>query len=92
MTDIPKVYGISESDLEKFNKIFTYHPLKEGQAEKYIELRSSAKAFAQCVLHLCPWDDATMGSKVQSREKQNALDCISEAVMWANASIARNEI
>lgn len=62
------------------NVIFEYHSPKEGQPQKYEELRRSAKVFAGYVLKDCP----------ESRERSLALTKIEEAVMWANASIARN--
>lgn len=63
------------------NKNFEYHAPKEGQPQKYAELRSSAKTLAGYVIKNCP----------DSRERSLALTKIEEAVMWANASIARNE-
>ena len=63
------------------NNNFSYHAPKEGQPEKYERLRSTAKVFAGYVLKDCP----------ESRERSLALTKIEEAVMWANAAIARNE-
>lgn len=60
---------------------FTYHPPKEGQAEKYIIIRDTAREFALTINNLVP----------DSREKSIALTRIEETVMWANAGIARNE-
>lgn len=62
------------------NVIFEYHAPKEGQPQKYEELRRSAKTFAGYIIKDCP----------ESRERSLALTKIEEAVMWANASIARN--
>jgi hypothetical protein len=58
---------------------FTYHAPKEGQQEKYVELRGLAKQFAIAVMNQCP----------VSREQSLALTKIEEAVMWANSAIAR---
>ena len=44
-------------------------------------IRSSGKAMARTILKLTP----------QSRERSLALTKLEEAVMWANAAIARNE-
>lgn len=66
------------SDLEKR---FTYHAPKEGQPEKYTALRNKAKEFAQMIEDLTP----------ASREQALALTNLEQAVMWANAAIARNE-
>ncbi len=62
-------------------KCFTYHPPKEGQAERYKEIRDMAKIFAQELCRFCP----------DSRERSLALTKLEEVVMWANAAIARNE-
>jgi len=60
---------------------FTYHAPKEGQPQKYNEIRELAKAFAELIDSLCP----------NSREKALAMTKLEESVMWANAAIARNE-
>jgi hypothetical protein len=63
------------------DNVFTHHPPKEGQAERYEEIREAGKDFARYVTSECP----------TSREKSLAITKIEEAVMWANAAIARNE-
>lgn len=60
---------------------FTYHPPKEGQQTRYAALRDKAKEFALLIAELSP----------VSREQSVALTKVDEAVMWANAAIARNE-
>lgn len=60
---------------------FTYHPPKEGQPERFQEIRDSGRDFTLMVNSECP----------NSREKSLAMTKIEEAVMWANAAIARNE-
>jgi hypothetical protein len=60
---------------------FTYHAPKGDQQRRYEELRSKARSLAQMVMDFCP----------ESRERSLALTKIEESVMWANASIARNE-
>lgn len=60
---------------------FKYHSPKEGQTEKYTAIREKAKEIAYLIEELCP----------NSREKSVALTELETAVMWANASIARNE-
>ena len=65
------------------NKIehnFSYHPPKDGQASKYKSIRNTAKILAYEIEEKCP----------DSREKSLAMTKLEEAVMWANASIARN--
>ena len=68
-------------DAQEIQKRFTYHAPKDGQPEKYETIRSAARAFAMVLNDLCP----------DSREKSLAFTSLEEAVMWANASIARNE-
>lgn len=59
---------------------FSYHSPKEGQPEKYIAIREKSKELAHMIDELCP----------NSREKSVAMTNLETAVMWANASIARN--
>lgn len=66
---------------EQINNNFKYHAPKEGQSEKYEWLRENGKHFATLIDTLCP----------NSREKSLAITKLEEAVMWANAAIARNE-
>jgi hypothetical protein len=68
-------------DFEDIEKRFTYHAPKEGQPQKYKEIRGIAKDFACMIANYCP----------DSREKSLAMTKLEEAVMWANAAIARNE-
>ena len=62
-------------------KNFTYHAPKQGQPERYELIRNKAKELALTIEKACP----------DSREKSLAFTKLEEAVMWANASIARNE-
>lgn len=64
---------------EQIEKNFTYHPLKEGQPELYNSIRDKAKQLAYTINDICP----------ESREKSLAMTKLEEALMWANASIAR---
>jgi hypothetical protein len=66
---------------EELERRFTYHKPGGNQPERYDVLRSTARSFALYVVDNCP----------DSRERSIALTKIEEAVMWANASIARNE-
>lgn len=62
-------------------KNFTYHAPKEDQQERYERIRFKAKMLAAFINEKCP----------DSREKSIAMTKLEEAVMWANAAIARNE-
>ena len=60
---------------------FKYHAPTPEQVQMYTDLRDAGKAFAELVQKTCP----------SSREQAIAFTKIEEAVMWANASIARNQ-
>jgi hypothetical protein len=60
---------------------FTHHPPKGDQARRYQTIRQEAHALAVLINEMAP----------DSREKSLAITHLEEAVMWANASIARNE-
>lgn len=62
-------------------KIFTYHPPKGDQAERYVKIRDMAKDMALAMVEMCP----------PGREFSLARTKLEESVMWANAAIARNE-
>ena len=68
-------------DEKELAKRFTHHAPKGGQVQKFEEIRDMGKAFVEIIDTLCP----------DSREKSLAITKIEEAVMWANAGIARNE-
>lgn len=72
---------VEEMKLKDVEKRFTYHPPKEGQPERYEKIRGDAKDLADYIVKNCP----------DSRECSLALTKLEECVMWANASIARNE-
>lgn len=60
---------------------FTYHAPHGDQTERFVKLREAAGDLAALVVLLTP----------ESREQSLALTAIEEAVMWANAAIARRE-
>lgn len=66
---------------DRIENNFTYHAPKANQVERYTEIRNRGKDFAEEIEALCP----------ESREKSLAMTKVEEAVMWANAAIARNE-
>lgn len=70
---------VTEADL---NKRFDYHkPADQQTAIKHESVRQSAKSLAAQVVDLVP----------EGREQSTALTKIEEAMMWANAGIARNQ-
>lgn len=74
----PQQAQVTREDLERR---FTYHTPKESQPERYTMLRAYALDFATLIVASTPY----------SREQSLALTKLEEAVMWANAAIARNE-
>lgn len=72
---------LTEKDVERIEKNFIYHPPKDGQSERYDLLRGCAAALAEEICVDSP----------DSRERALALTKLEEAIMWANAAIARNE-
>ncbi|WP_195919010.1 hypothetical protein [Lactococcus lactis] len=62
------------------DNIFTYHKPNENTEDRYTKLRAKAREFSDLVDELVP----------ASREQSLAKTKIEEAVMWANAGVARN--
>lgn len=60
---------------------FTYHAPKADQPARYEALRSAAKDLAILIQASVP----------ESREKALAFTNLEQAIMWANAGIARRE-
>jgi|TARA_Y100000310_G_scaffold199226_2_gene199219 hypothetical protein len=69
------------SDESRVERDFTYHPPTEDSVPKFTAIRDEAKDLALLIVRLCP----------PSRERSLALTKLEEAVMWANAGIARNQ-
>lgn len=65
----------------QLDNIYSYHAPKGDQTARYEAIRNKAKELAHMLDELCP----------NSREKSVAMTNLETAVMWANASIARNE-
>lgn len=65
---------------EQIENNFLYHSPSENQVDRYKYIRSAAKELAHGIDERCP----------DSREKSLALTNLEQAVMWANAAIARN--
>lgn len=60
---------------------FTYHPPTGDQPALYTELRDRFRSLAQLVREVTPG----------GREQSLAITHLEQAVMWANAGIARGE-
>lgn len=69
------------ADHEDLLNRFTYHPPKDGQPERYQSIRDAGLKLALLINANTP----------PSREQSLALTHIEDAVMWANAAIARHE-
>jgi len=69
------------SDMYRINDRFTFHPATENTANLYEKIRALGKNMAIDLQHYCP----------DSAELAHAINHIDQAVMWANAAIARNE-
>jgi hypothetical protein len=74
-------YVPTQEDKARLEKTFTYHAPKADQVPRYNEIRDTAGRLAKLLLFVCP----------PTRERSLALTSLEEAVMWANAAIARNE-
>lgn len=68
-----------ERDHELVNR-FTYHPPEPGQPELYELIRAAGLEFARTLNAYCP----------NSLELSSAISNVDQAVMWANAAIARD--
>ena len=66
-------------DLENLENRFTYHAPIGDQPQRYRILREEALVFARLIVQNCP----------SSPERSTALTRLDEAVMHANAAIAR---
>lgn len=66
--------------IEQIEQNFKYHKPKEGQPAIYTAIRGHAKDLAHFIDDTAP----------DCREKSLAITKLEEAVMWANAAIARN--
>jgi hypothetical protein len=79
--EVIKVENKDSKMREQIEKAFVYHTPKGNQPARYTAIRAAAKGLAVLIDESCP----------DSREKSLAITKLEECVMWANASIARNE-
>lgn len=70
-----------EEQINQVEHNMTNHAPIEGSVEKFEKLRAKAKAFGFEIAELCP----------DSREKSLAQTNLEQALMWAVASVARNQ-
>ena len=66
---------------EQLSKRYTYHPPKGDQAGRYEIIRATILGAAKIIVEQTPC----------SPEQTRALNALDEAMMLANAAIARNE-
>lgn len=64
------------------DNIFTYHPPTQDQIDRYEVIRDVAREFAGTIVRNTP----------ASAEQTRAIRKLQEAVMFANAAIAINEV
>lgn len=74
-------YPLTEKSLGELDSRFEYHAPKDDQAVRYGAIRAKARELALVIAQSTPL----------SREQALALTHLDEAVMFANAAIARNE-
>ena len=67
--------------LDELRTRFTYHRPKGDQPARYHAIREEALVLAEIIVKNTP----------ESREQSLALTQLEQAVMWANAGIARRE-
>ena len=66
---------------DEIGRRFAYHAPSDGQPARYERIRAEARDLAVTLDGLCP----------ESRELDLAMTSLEQAVMWANAAIARRE-
>lgn len=71
---------LSLADTQYLESAFTYHAPKGDQPERYEQLRAIGRDLARVII----------ARSRPSRERSLALTKLEEALMWANAGIARN--
>lgn len=74
-------YTVDADLVAELDRRFRYHPPVDDQPDRYHVLRGIARRFADDIVRLTP----------DSRERSLALTNLEQAVMWANAAIARRE-
>lgn len=80
MTSV-KMYKVGYYKQQYLESAFVYHRPNDGQTAKYEMLRTGFRDLALRIMSLVPDSD----------EQKQSLHRLEEAMMWANAGIARNE-
>lgn len=75
------LYAVSPEMADRLERDYTYHAPHGDQTERYEILRARAHELALTIVERTP----------PGREQSLALTHLEEAVMYANAAIARNE-
>lgn len=76
-----RLHTNDEQEIQRLEKIFTHHPPKGNQPQRYTTIRNGAHVLARVILRLVP----------PGRERSLAFTKLEEVVMAANAGIARGE-
>lgn len=74
-------YAVSEKTTQQIDMAFVSKGVKDDQPARYLALREAGHQLALLIASETP----------PSREQALALTNLEQAVMWANAAIARNE-
>lgn len=72
--------SITQQQADDLGNRFAYHYPTGGKAAKHEEVREACLRVATELTNVCP----------EGRELSVALKSLEDAMMWANASIARN--
>lgn len=64
----------------EFESRFTYQPPNPDTQPVFASIRDEGKRFAELISENCP----------DTREALKAIERVEEAIMWANASVARH--
>lgn len=72
---------MNDKTAAQIDNAFMYHSPKDDQPARYQAIRDKAKELATLIAVSTP----------TSREQSLAMTNLEQAVMWANAAIARNE-
>lgn len=70
---------MTHEDNAELHRRFTYHAPTPESVPKFLHVRANGQAMASVVMQHCP----------PCPERDEALRKIEEAIMWANAGIAR---